>query len=79
MAHHKLVVLQVPCQLNCTKRPFAQTFLHFIPFASSDKGRLLQLRHSIDKCASWASLQLLGAWTLSDHLIYIADERGRFA
>ena len=47
MAHHKLVVLQVPCQLNCTKRPFAQTFLHFIPFASSDKGRLLQLRHWI--------------------------------
>ena len=54
MAHHQLVILQVPCQLNCTESPFAEPFLHFIPFASSNKRRLLQLRHWTDECASWA-------------------------
>ena len=72
MAHHQLIVLLVPCQLNCPESPFAQPLYHFIPFASRDKGRLLQLRHWIYKCvqigltAAARCFDPLGIWTLSN-------------
>ena len=48
MAHHQFICLLIPCQLNGAKSPFSQTPQHLIPFASSNKGRLLRLRHQVD-------------------------------